>query len=212
MLRSRQLAIEKRPAILGEVVEIQVRELSYSLLVQKDPKRYPGSKPFLLPGEIIFEAGYQVRLNVTSPQGGYLYVINEGPAHTHGLPDYIVLFPDSLTNGGSAKIEAYQTIQIPQPSGKPEQDWFIFDKEEGVERIWLVWSEQSVPELEAVKGRANPQARGVISDPSQIKSVAQYLTMHSATKPETEKDEATKQTILKGRGEVLVGLVKLEHH
>ncbi len=185
------------------------RHLIYSLTVRKDPKRYPNSRPSPVPGEIIFEAGYEVQVNVRSPQAGYLYVINEGPAQTNGLPDFIVLFPNTLANDGSAAIAANQNIRIPQPSGEPERDWFSFDAEEGVEKIWLIWSERSVPDLEAVKGRANQKDKGVISDPSQIKSVAEYLAAHSVITPEVKKDE--EQTKLKSRGEVLVGLIRLEH-
>jgi len=184
------------------------RQLSYWLTVQKDPKRYPSSKPFILGSEIIFEAGYQVQLHISSPQAGYLYIINEGPVQTNGLPDYNVLFPDTATNNGSAEMTANQQIQVPQPSG----NWIIFDKEEGVEKIWLIWSERSVPELEAVKGRANPQDLGVINDSSQIKSVAQYLATQSAAKPEVEKDEMNKRTKLTAKNSVLIGVVKLEHH
>ena len=190
---------------------VPTRELSYWLTVQRDPKRYPGSKPFTLPGgETLFSVGDHVRLNISSPQAGYLYVINEGPAQTNGLPELNVLFPDTITNGGSAEIKADQTVQIPQPSRNPKQDWFIFDQEEGLEKIWLVWSGRNVPELEAVKGWANPKNEGEIGDPGQIKAVAQYLAAHAATKP--EKDEVGNRTQLKGKGEVLVGLVKLEHH
>ncbi|NOT58795.1 MAG: protein kinase [Acidobacteria bacterium] len=188
------------------------RRLSYSLTVQKDTQRFPGSKPFVLPGEIIFEAGYQVRLNVSSPQSGYLYVLNEGPMQTNGLPDFNVLFPPTTFNNGSAEINANQPIQLPPPSAQPEADWFVFDQEEGVEKIWLVFSEQMVPELEAVKARANPQERGIISNPSQLNAVAQFLAAQAINKPETEKDEAGKQTKLKGQGPVLTSVVKLEHH
>jgi hypothetical protein len=188
------------------------RLLSYSFTVQKDPKRYPGSTPSLLSGEPIFKAGDQVRLNVSSSQAGYLYIINEGPAQSNGLPDFNVLFPSATTNGGSAEIKPYQPIQIPEQSQRPDQDWFFFDEQEGEEKIWLVWSERLVPELEAVKGRANPRDRGVINDKNQIESVAQYLARHSASKPEVKKDEITKQLTLKSKGEVLVGLMKLEHH
>jgi tRNA A-37 threonylcarbamoyl transferase component Bud32 len=185
------------------------RQLSYSLTARKDPRRYPQSKPFLLPGEIIFEAGYHVRLNLTSPQDGHLYVINEGPARAGTLPDYVILFPEATS--GSAAIPAGRSVQIPPPSARPEDDWFVFDEEEGVEKVWLVWAERPVAELEAVKRRANAQERGVISDPDEIKSVAAYLGRHAATKPEVERDDAHTLTRLKARGETLVGLVRLQH-
>jgi serine/threonine protein kinase len=186
--------------------------LSYSLEVQKDPNRYPGDKPFILPDAILFSDGDRVRFLISSPQSGYLYIINEGPNRTNDLPQFNVLFPDTITNGGSAEIRANQRVQIPQPSSKPHLDWFILDKQTGAEKIWLVWSKGSVPELEAVKGWANPKDRGAIGNPNQIKSVEQYLAARSATEPEIEKNEATRQTTLKSKGEALVKLVKLEHH
>lgn len=193
-------------------VTAPVRQLSYWLTVQRDRKRYPDSKPFILPREVIFSEDDQVRLHISSPQTGYLYIINEGPNQTNNLPEYNVLFPDTRTNGGSAAIQAQQTIQIPQPSNKPEQDWFVFDRQEGVEKIWLIWSAQSIAPLEAVKRWANPKDKGEIGDPNQIKVVAEYLSKESANPPQVEKDEAAKQTSLKSGREVLVGLVKLEHH
>jgi len=194
------------PALVAE------RILSYSLLALKNPKRHPGSQIFETSGDIIFEAGDKVRLNVFSPQPGYLYVINEGPTQTDGLPDFTVLFPDTTIPGGSALINANQPIQIPPPSGKPEQNWLIFDRNKGVEKIWFIWSERIVPELESVKGWANPKDEGVIDGPIQIKSVAQYLAAQAATKPEMERNEASKWTSLKGKGAALVFLVELEHY
>jgi hypothetical protein len=186
--------------------------LSYSLEVQKDPKRYPDDKPFLLPDAILFSDGDRVRFLISSPQSGYLYIINEGPNRTNGLPEFNVLFPDTITNGGSAEIQANQKVQIPQPSSKPHLDWFILDKQTGAEKIWLVWSKSNVPVLEDVKGWANPKDRGAIGNPSQIKSVEQYLAARPATEPVIEKNEATRQTTLKSKDDALVKLVKLEHH
>jgi tRNA A-37 threonylcarbamoyl transferase component Bud32 len=196
-------AVEPPAAALPE------RQLSYSLTARKDPRRHPQGKPFLLPGEIIFEAGYHVRLNLTSPQDGHLYVINEGPARAGSLPDYIILFPEAASE--SAAIPAGRSVQIPPPSGRPEDDWFVFDEEEGVEKVWLVWAARPVAEFEAVKRRANAQERGVISDPDEIKSVAAYLGRHATMKPEVERDDAHTLTRLKARGEALVGLVRLQH-
>jgi len=191
---------------------VSVRELRYSLKVKPHLKHNPGAKPFDSSGAgIIFKAGDQVRLNLSSPQSGYLYVINEGPAKNDGPPDFNVLFPVMTINGGSAQIGANQPIQFPQPSGTPERDWFIFDEEEGVEKLWLIWSERSVPELEDVKGWGNPKDRGVIGNPQQIISVKRYLAAQSDIKPEIANDGITQQTKVTAKGEVLTCLVKVEH-
>ena len=191
---------------------ISERQLRYSLKVQPNPKQNPGAEPFDSSGAgIIFKAGDQVRLIVSSLQSGYLYVINEGPAQIDGLPALNLLFPDTTINGGSAQISANQPIQFPYPSGTPEQDWFVFDKEDGVEKLWLIWSERGAPELEDVKGWGNPKDQGVIGNPQQIKSVKQYLEAQSAIKPEIVKDGISQQTILKVKGEAFAYLVRLEH-
>jgi uncharacterized protein DUF4384 len=184
------------------------RGLSYSLLALRNPKANPGSRPFPSHGAIIFKEGDQVRLNVSSPQAGYLYIINEGPELTGSPPDFVVMFPNAA---GDAQIEADQTIQIPAPSGNPEADWFVFDEVVGVEKIWLIWSEHSVAEMETVKRWANPKDKGLIGDPNQVRAVAQYLKALAATEVEVEKDEASQRAKLKGRGEVLAGVVRLEH-
>jgi serine/threonine protein kinase len=191
---------------------ISERQLSYLMKVKPNPKHNPGAEPFDSSGAgIIFKAGDQVRLIVSSLQSGYLYVINEGPAQIDGLPALNLLFPDPTINGGSAQISANQPIQFPYPSGTPEQDWFVFDKEEGMEKLWLVWSERSAPELEDVKGWVNPKDQGVIGNPQQIISVKKYLEAQSAIKPEIVKDGITQQTKLIAKGEAIAYLVRLEH-
>jgi serine/threonine protein kinase len=184
------------------------RGLSYSLLALKNPNRNPGSQPFSTHGAIIFKEGDHVRLNVSSAQAGYLYVINEGPELAGGPPEFVVMYPNA---GGSAQVEAYQKIQIPAPSGNPETDWFVFNEEVGVEKIWLIWSERSVAEMEEIKRWANPKDKGLVGDPSQIERVAQYLKALAAAEVEVERDEAGQRTRLKGKGDVLAGVVRLEH-
>jgi serine/threonine protein kinase len=187
------------------------RYLSYSVEARRDPRRYPRAKPFATFENVIFGAGDEARLYISSPHSGYLYVINQGPTQTDGFPNFNILFPGMENGGVSPEIRAGQVVQIPPP-GRPRQDnWLIFDDEEGAESMWLVWSERVVPELEAVKGWANPKDQGAIRDLIQRVSVLRYLTSFSAIKPEVERDEAGKQTKLRGKGETLVWVMKLEH-
>jgi serine/threonine protein kinase len=188
------------------------RHLSYSIEVRRNPRRNPRAKPFAMLDNFIFSAGDEIRFYINSSQSGSLYVINEGPTQTDGLPNFNMLFPDTETNGGLAKIRAGQMVQIPRPSGNEQQDWFVFDQEEGVEKIWLVWSERVVPELEAVKGWANPKDQGTVRDPKQRAVLSHYLAALSTIKTEVERDEVSKRTELKGKGETLIWGMKLEHH
>jgi serine/threonine protein kinase len=188
------------------------RHLSYSMEGRRDPRRNPRAQPFATFDNFIFSAGDEIRFYINSPQSGSLYVINEGPTQTDGLPNFNVLFPDAETDGGLPTIRAGQTVQIPRSSGNEQQDWFVFDQEEGIEKIWLVWSERVVPELEAVKGWANPKDHGTVRDPKQRAALSHYLAALSTIKIEVERDEMSKRTKLKGKGETLVWGMKLEHH
>jgi serine/threonine protein kinase len=201
-----------RPSVAPERVALPERALTYHLIAQRDPQRFPDSQPFPSTGEHIFEAWYQARLMISSGQAGYLYVLNEGPPdQVSNLANYVLLFPDADTSYWSAAISANRTVQIPQPSERPEVDWIQFDKERGTEKFWLVWSERSVPELEAVKHLANTTEAGAISNPDQIIPIAQYLARHYANKPEVVKDEEQKLITFKAKGETLVALIRIEH-
>ena len=56
-----------------------MRTLTYSVTLQRNPTRFPGEQTKQVTGEQVFSAGDRVRLAFTSPQGGHLYIFNEGP-------------------------------------------------------------------------------------------------------------------------------------
>jgi serine/threonine protein kinase len=199
------------------------RVLTYWITVQKFREgKY--QKPFTVAGEINFEARDQIRLNVRSPQNGYLYVLNEGPREAattghegtptgregtttgtnEGPPQFVILFPSPSANKGSSQLSAGQEVLI------PEETWLQFDAQQGVERLWLVFTEEAVPELESVKEFANRKQRGLITDAARNKSIHDFLTTHSAAKPELEKGDLL--TTLKMPGKFLLHPIRLEHH
>ncbi|MCM3869633.1 MAG: serine/threonine protein kinase [Pyrinomonadaceae bacterium] len=183
------------------------RTVSYWITVQKyrDGKAY--QEPFRLRDDINFEKDYRIRLNITSSMSGRLYLLNEGPpAGADQTPTFNVLFPSETANNGSALLKENQQIQIPQ------QSWFEFDEQQGTEKIWLIWTEKDVPEMEAVKGFANSKDRGVVSSPGLRTAVNEFLKAHSTPGASVERDEATKDTLVRAKGEILVHVIKLEHH
>jgi hypothetical protein len=178
------------------------RTLTYWITVQKFKDKKPYQEPFTLAGEINFEADYHIRVNVRSPQAGYLYILNEGPAA--GTPEYNIVFPTPTANNGASLLPAGEMVQIPKES------WLRFDTQQGVEKLWLVFSENSLPELESAKQFAGTKTGGLITDPALNKSLKSFLDVHSTSKPTVEKGESL--TTLKATGHVLVYAVKLEHH
>jgi len=184
-------------------VTTPVREMSYSLTVRKMRDGKPFEEPFETSGQEIFENGWQFWMNITSPQSGYLYVINEGPKPRHDLPSYNVLYP---LDGGSALVAANQKIESPPRQSRG----YFFDKEDGTEKMWMVWAEKPVPELENVKAVANPTDKGMITNPAHVTALQDFFRRHSASKPQLEKDR--QRTIVKAQGDVLVNLAELSHH
>lgn len=119
-------------------------------------------------------------------------------------PEYVVVFPSPTANDGSELLAANQQVQI------PSQSWLRFDKEQGVEKLWLVFAEKPVSELEGVKAFANNQARGLIRDAQQNKVINSFLSTHSANKVGYEKGDTL--TTLTSSQKTLVYPIKLEHH
>jgi len=178
------------------------RSLAYSLTVQKmrDDKPYQGE--FQSSGQEIFENGWKFRVNLSSPQDGYLYLLNEGRAED-GNVTYNVLFPEAETNGGSPRVSAGQNLQTA---------WMRFDNNQGTEKFWIVWTANPVTDLDAVTDAVNDQDRGEIKESAKAREVGDLLKRHSAIPPEATKDSAKKLTVVKGRGDVLVKMIELEHH
>jgi hypothetical protein len=113
-------------------VAVSERRLSYTMEARRSPRRYSRARPFATFDNVIFGPDDEIRFHISSPQSGYLYVINEGPAQTDGLPNFNILFPDA-DNGGSAEIRAGQVTQIPALGPNQRENWLVFDHEEGVE-------------------------------------------------------------------------------
>jgi serine/threonine protein kinase len=193
-------------SIAASPVAEPARSLIYSIVVQKYRNGKPFQDPFKLGGEINFEKDYRVRLNLRSPQDGYLYILNEGPAESGRSLAYMILFPSPTANKGQSRLGAGRQIQI------PERSWFQFDAEQGTEKIWLVWSADVIPALEAVKGFANPRDKGLISDPELNNAVRDFLQAHQSPPPVAQRDEDKKEIAITSNGATLAYLLRLEHH
>jgi serine/threonine-protein kinase len=182
------------------------RVIDYSVTLRKDPKKYPDSAAFQIPGEVVFSPGDRVHFSFISPQDGYLYLINESPPAKGKPASFNILFPSPTANDGSSILAAGKTIRI------PEHDiGFVFDEEQGAEKLWLIWTAKEFAALETLKYWANPQDAGEIKDAAQVEGLRAFLDAHAAP-PQVTTDEISKQTRVTLKADALVKLINLRHY
>ena len=100
------------------------RPLSYTLEARKEPSQLP----YAASVSDTFQAGWKFRLRLHAARPGYFYVLTETPE------EVAVVYP--LTG-------------VPaQPLAATVTGWYIFDRNPGLERVWLIWSAQSLPLLD----------------------------------------------------------------
>jgi len=127
-------------------------------------------------------------------------VMNEGPESTPSHLDIHAFFPKT---GGSSRVEAGKEISFKS---------LQFDAEEGPEKLWLVWADQPIQELEPLEKYANSSAKGVVKDPTLARAAAAFLERHNALPVDVAPSDADKQITLTTRGPMLAYLLKLKHH
>src|SRR6185369_10532958 len=109
------------PVTSTAIAPAEKRTLTYWVTVQKYRNGKPYGNPFTVPGEINFEAGYRIRMNIRSAQSGHLYILSEGPPDASAQTQFVALFPSTTANEGASLLPADRVVQIPQ------QSWFEFD-------------------------------------------------------------------------------------
>jgi serine/threonine protein kinase len=177
------------------------RVIAYSIIVQKMRNGEAFDKPFEASGHESFESGWKFRFRVVSPQAGYLYLLNEGPA-SGGDVNYRIIFPIASVNHGSARVEANRQVLT---------GWYVFSERAGVEKLWVVWAALAAQPLEEIKEKVNPVDQGVVSDTTRRDSIKEWLAMRAANKIATQSGEGGRQTVVRGRGDVLASLIELTH-
>jgi tRNA A-37 threonylcarbamoyl transferase component Bud32 len=116
-------------AILWRAVEPPER-LTLSLIAQKMQDGNPMGDPYTAGTGDVFEAGWRFLLRMQSPLGGVVYVLDEGPGRDGA---------NTLSIQRRSDLESGLTT---------ETDWIRFDENPGVEKLWIVWSQRPVSELE----------------------------------------------------------------
>lgn len=174
---------------------------TYFLTVQKMREDKPYQEPFLSTGDVVFETGYKFRLNVQSPDGGYLYLFNEGPPAPDGT-SFTIIYPTPATNDGSAALKTNQLVST---------NWNTFTEPAGTENFWIVWSTSPISELEAAKVEAFKHPKGALMGQT-LTIVKQFLTTkQSEVKARSTRDKDKQMVTVRGTGDLLIKKVEFEH-
>jgi serine/threonine protein kinase len=202
LILNRQLRPFRAISPAGPAAEVPAREqsLAYWLTVQKMYNQKPLGEPIESTGDQLFGNGWKFRFNVQPDQNGALYLLNEGPA-ADNKNEYNVLFPNPMDNQGVAGLNANQRLQA---------GWYRFVEHTGVEKLWLIWSANQVPELDEVF-RDAAKHEGVITNAAQVGIIQNYLKRYESQRPEVVSNKSLKRTQLKGKGDIVVSLIELSH-
>ena len=179
------------------------QSLTYWLTVQKMRNQKTEGEPIESAGDNVFGNGWKFRFNLRPAQAGAMYLLNVGPAKNN-VAEYNILFPVPHDTEANANVAANQLVQT---------DWLRFVEQTGVEKLWLIWSTKPVAALDTIFAEAarNAAAPGVVTNPEHIAHLQTLLKKYDEAPPESRTDKASKLTLVKGRGEVLVNLIQLSH-
>jgi hypothetical protein len=131
--------------------------LTLSLIAQKMQDGNPVGDPYTAGTGDVFEAGWRFLLRMQSPLGGVVYMLDEGPGRD-GANTLSILRRSDLESGLTA-----------------ETKWIRFDENPGVEKLWIVWSQNPVSELdEAVRTAVTTENEGRI-DTSRANTIRKLL-------------------------------------
>jgi serine/threonine protein kinase len=107
--------------------------------------------------------GARMRVNVTASNPGYLYLVNE----------------DSNVESGLALVYPLGTDAIHAALGVTT-DWYAFAPTGAEERIWIVWAEAPVTQLEQLRPLVNARDLGKILEPGRRRALHDWLRSSTA--------------------------------
>jgi hypothetical protein len=101
---------------------------------------------------LVFKTGDQLKLNITTNQDGYLYIINQ----TAGQPG-VVIFPDPRINDGRNEVKKNTDYVLPSycPSVSDSNDcWWEMAPPAGTEELIVIFSRDRITTLPSELAKA----------------------------------------------------------
>lgn len=172
------------------------RRLDYTVYAQKYWETLPvgDATPVELP--YAFAPGERLRLEFSTPEEGYLYVVYESAPATGGTPTYTMLFPSR----GRGEQAAYLNSNRPTPV--PAEGHLTFTQGEEAEKVWVIWSSVG---LDAFSGLSADSRL----DATQISAIQQLISKRGMAPVQAAFDAASKRAQAKGTGDPWIQLIGL---
>jgi hypothetical protein len=91
-----------------------------------------------------------------------------------------------------------------------ENQWIPPLGRDGTRRLWLVWSDNMVQEIESVKTLAEA-AGGKVEDPARSKAIQDVLVKYVTAKTHVQRDDVKRQTDVMWKGNSLAYELTLKY-
>ena len=172
--------------------------MAFSLMVQPMQNGKPIGQLFRSVGQDPLRSGWKFSFNMSSPESGRLYLIDEPET---GAP--AILFPNVKVNNGSPAVDAKKSLQIGP---------YSLDEHPGREKLWIVWSSRPVFELQLAFNLMNEPAVAKYAAGSSITpQIRSFLDKYKNPSSQAEAQVSGREMKLISHTDPLVYAVELEH-
>jgi serine/threonine protein kinase len=163
-----------------------LRSFSYWLDLTRSNNGKPIDRSIRASGQEVFTNGDYFVVNFTSPQDGYLYLLNEGRNHRDATSFY------------------YEGKYRIKPNTHISSSRLGFDNKDGTEQFWFLFSSTPVEILEKYEApREIPE--------KETEQVRQYLAQTTPTDLASAEDISNAQTNVEGSGRAIAYKAQLRH-
>jgi hypothetical protein len=146
-------------------------------------------------GDAPLANGWKLRVNAVSPAPGFLYLLDqEGDEAAAPLALVYPVADDRVDR-----------------SNRQTTGWYGFANSTPRDHLWLVWSADAVPELEALRPLVNAKDLGRIADPAQAQRVRAWLAEATARQVRATPETDPVQMTLSYSGPAVVRHILLRH-
>ena len=188
LLRRRMapVAVSSPPAQLD-------RTLSYWLDVRPPGRDDPAGVTRVV-GDDSLAGGAKVRVNVVSATPGFLYMLDQEGDDAAALALVYPVATDSVN-----------------ASTRSTTGWYGFSTGAAVDHLWLVWSADVVPELEALRPLVNERDLGRIGDAARARGLRAWLDQTGARTVRATEERSPRQVTIAFSGPIAIRHILLHH-